>query len=163
MVPNILFMSRAAALGMHAMALLADSSGALVPTHVLAERLAVSEAHLAKVLQRLSRHGLVIAVRARGGGVRLARPAREVTLLQILETIDGTVTTPACLLGQAGCLPGDCMLGNLTSRIGTQVRRYFDGTLLSDLGARPNVATGRQSLGPRPSSRPPRKRPKEKP
>lgn len=146
-MPIVVFMSRAAALGMHAMAMLACHDDTLIPTRVIARDLGVSEAHLAKVLHRLHRHGLVVAVRARGGGIRLAKAAREVTLLQILETIDGTAQTPACPLGTARCTARGCVLGELSVRIDAQVRDYLGRTALSAMVPERREAAVRSALG----------------
>jgi Rrf2 family protein len=47
--------------------------------------------YLRKVLQRLARARLVRSTRGRGGGFGLARPASKITLLQVVEAIEGPV------------------------------------------------------------------------
>ncbi len=49
----------------------------------IARRHAASADHVAKVLQRLARAGLLRAARGAGGGYRLARPAKDITLHDI--------------------------------------------------------------------------------
>lgn len=55
----------------------------------MAASLNASEAHLAKVLQRLRKSGMISALRGPGGGYRLLLPSADVSLLQIYEAIDG--------------------------------------------------------------------------
>lgn len=70
----------------------------------IAGRLGLSHNHLAKIAHDLRRAGYIEAVRGRGGGIRLARPAREITLGEVLrhtETfpghLDPSSTAPANL------------------------------------------------------------------
>ncbi|MGQ0803591.1 MAG: RrF2 family transcriptional regulator, partial [Actinomycetota bacterium] len=53
-------------------------------------------AYLAKHLQALSRAGVVEAVTGPGGGYRLARPASDVSMLDVVEAIDGTEPAFRC-------------------------------------------------------------------
>jgi len=62
--------------------------------------------YLRKVLQRLTRARLVASERGRGGGFRLARAANRITLLHIVEAIEGPVDEDA-FLGD-GILRGRC-------------------------------------------------------
>ena len=63
--------------------------GTALPTGKLAEYHEVPVAYLAKHLQAMSRAGILEATQGPRGGYRLARPATEVTLLEIVEAIDG--------------------------------------------------------------------------
>ncbi len=63
---NLLKISEAASLALHTMGYLAANDRRLVTTHQIGEVLRASEAHLAKVLQRLARVGLVDSTRGAG-------------------------------------------------------------------------------------------------
>ena len=110
---SFLNISEAASIGWHGMIVLADSEGKLRPTSWIAERLQVSGAHLSKVLQRLARAGLVDAVRGPRGGFRLGKPAREITILQIYEAIEGPIRKYTCLLRKPICRGSCCLIGDL--------------------------------------------------
>jgi Rrf2 family protein len=76
--------------GVHACTLLA----VLPPEYALAAaKLAeyhdVPSAYMAKHLQALARAGVLETVKGARGGYRLARPAREITVLDVVEAIDG--------------------------------------------------------------------------
>ena len=73
---NVLRISEAATLALHTLALLASRPGVILSTHKIAKRLEASEAHLAKVLQRLARMGLVRSIRGARGGFVLELPGR---------------------------------------------------------------------------------------
>src|SRR3954470_24009164 len=76
--------------GLHSGTLLALlPPGVAMPAAKLAEYHAVPEAYLAKRLQALSRPGVVESVPGARGGYRLARPADDVTVLDVVEAIDG--------------------------------------------------------------------------
>lgn len=72
-------------------------------TPVLARQLSacaqVPMSYLSKILATLARAGILQAARGVNGGYRLARPAAEVTLFQVVELFDGPQSHATCLLG----------------------------------------------------------------
>ena len=58
---------------------------------------------VAKILQDLSRKGLLRSLKGPAGGFSLARPSREITLLEIVDAIDGTGFLRSCVLGFPEC------------------------------------------------------------
>ena len=76
--------------GVHACVLLAVlPSDAALPAARLAEYHGVPSAYLAKHLQALAGAGVLETVKGPRGGYRLARPAAEITVLDVVEAIDG--------------------------------------------------------------------------
>lgn len=67
-----------------------------VPAARLAQLHDVSPTYLAKQLQSLSRAGLVHSVQGKSGGYVLSRAPEEVTILDVVEAIDGQEPTFAC-------------------------------------------------------------------
>lgn len=132
MMQHLLKISEAASLALHTMGLLASRPGDRVSTRELAARLKVSEAHLAKVMQRLGRAGLVRSQRGPKGGFSLQRNPDDITLLEVYEATEGTLREQRCLLGNPIC-NGNCILGGLLENVGAEVREYFSTTRLSDL------------------------------
>ena len=123
----------AASLGIHAAVLLAGGQDQLVSAGDLAEQLKASEAHLAKVMQRLVRGGLVHSTRGPKGGFALARPASEVTLLDVYEAVEGEVEPARCVFGEPVCGRKSCVFGGLTEELDARFRGYMTRTRLSDL------------------------------
>lgn len=74
----------------HACVLLAAlPPGIGLPANALAEFHELAPAYMAKHMQALARAGIVQSIRGAGGGYRLARPAAEISLWDILEAIEG--------------------------------------------------------------------------
>ena len=63
--------------------------GLAVPASVLAEFHGVPSAYLAKQMQALSRAEIVESVPGRNGGYKLARPAGEITILDVVLAVEG--------------------------------------------------------------------------
>ncbi len=69
----------------------------------MAERLGIPAPFLGKTLQPLVARGILESQRGRRGGFRLAAPASEVTLYQIVDAIEHLDSVRQCFLGQAEC------------------------------------------------------------
>lgn len=105
----------------------------VVSTPEIASDLKVSEAHLSKVLQRLTRVGLVKSIRGPRGGFRLLQSHNEITLLDVYEAIEGRLQSTNCLLNTRSCNGERCILGILLESVNRQIRDYLAGTRLSEL------------------------------
>lgn len=60
-----------------------------VPVGVLSRRCGIPSSYLVKVFGRLERKGFLRSVRGRRGGFRLAKPPEQISLLRIVEAIEG--------------------------------------------------------------------------
>ena len=131
---TILRISDAANLAIHAMAHIARAKGGVNQSvGQIADHQGVSEAHLSKVMQRLVKVGLLSSRRGPGGGFVLRRPADTISLLEILEALDGPMADTKCLLGRKQCLFGGCALGALLTHVNRQVRVFLASRNLTDL------------------------------
>lgn len=127
--------SEAASIGLHAMVILARDPTRWLSVKDLRDELPVSSAHLAKVLQRLARMGLLSSVRGPHGGFRLARSPEEYTLLEIYEAIDGPLHPGGCLMDHPHCPAGHCLFGDTLVRATRDVRDRLARTSLAEFGA----------------------------
>lgn len=80
-----------------------NGEGKFVPVRVLADELEISFHFLTKILQKLGEANLIESFRGPNGGVRLARSAKDVSLLDIITAIDGPGAFQNCVLGLPGC------------------------------------------------------------
>ena len=80
-----------------------------VPLHAIAERQGMSKKYLEILMRDLVEGGLVRGASGRGGGYRLCRPAEEYTVGEIIERMEGTMASVACLAdGAEKCPRANC-------------------------------------------------------
>jgi Rrf2 family nitric oxide-sensitive transcriptional repressor len=131
-VSSLVKISEAASLALHTMVMLAGDCERPLSAREMAASLSVSEAHLAKVLQRLGREGLVNSRRGPRGGFSLGRPADDINLLMVYEATEGPLQSKECLLSKRVCRDV-CLMGDLLNDVDNRVRSYLTNTRLSDL------------------------------
>lgn len=128
--------SEAASLGLHTMAVLAGRGDRRWTNQEIAEILNASVHHLAKVMRRLVRAGLVDSVAGPRGGFRLARAAGRIKLLEVYEAIEGPLGEPECLLSKRICHGKDCVLGEMIHRVDREIRGFLKKTSLASVVGR---------------------------
>lgn len=138
-MPRLVNISEAVSLALHTMALLGRASQRRVRNQEIADLLKASGHHLAKVMQRLVRAGLVDSACGPQGGFLLAKPADEIMLLDVYEAIEGPLGDEGCLLREPICSGRDCILGEVLHSIQTQLRDYLDKTTLAELAGSSSI------------------------
>ena len=100
-----------------------------------AERQEVSEKYLESIVKDLVKGQFVEGVRGKGGGYRLARPADEINVLEVLRSADGTISPVACLEeGSAPCSRASvCKTLPLWKGLDRVVSEYLSGYTIRDL------------------------------
>ncbi|HVL66605.1 MAG TPA: SUF system Fe-S cluster assembly regulator [Vicinamibacterales bacterium] len=78
-------------------------AGASASAREIAEQYDIPIELLAKVLQRLARHGLVASLQGTRGGYRLARASAQISVADIIQAIDGPLTVTACSTDADSC------------------------------------------------------------
>jgi Rrf2 family protein len=112
---------------------LAGHGGGPAAAHRIAEARGVSAGFLAKALQPLVRAGLLLSLKGPNGGFRLARPASRVTLLEVVEAVDGPVRAQVPLAREGGL---DARLGAVCERAADLARSRLGAVRLSDLAGK---------------------------
>lgn len=128
----------------------APEAGATVTIRDVAERYGISRNHLMKVANELTRLGVVEGLRGRGGGVRLAHPAEDISIgavVRALEASDDLVecfdpATDTCAISPA------CRLKGVLGRAQEAFLAVLDGYSLADLVRRPETLKALLSLPP---------------
>lgn len=78
-------------------------------TSQIAEAQKIPPSFLAKIISQLSIAGLIHTSRGARGGVLLSRPATSISLLEVVEAIDGPISLNECTLTPDICeFSGDC-------------------------------------------------------
>lgn len=92
--------------------------------------------YMAKIFQKLVRAGILRSSKGRGGGFALARPAHEISLMQVLQAMEGEQHFERCVAGLAACddqMP--CPQHDLYKPIRQRLRDYLLTTTVADLAA----------------------------
>jgi Rrf2 family protein len=85
-------MTRASSYALHAVAYMAaQKKSDPVASHVIAQDRGIPERFLLKVLKPLVSAQILLSIKGPHGGYRLARPAHEITMLEVLEAVDGPI------------------------------------------------------------------------
>jgi Rrf2 family iron-sulfur cluster assembly transcriptional regulator len=103
----------------------------------VAERQQISLAYLEQLFSRLRRKGLVVSARGPGGGYRLAKPADETTIAEVIQAAGEPLRATRCAGGEAilGCLRGGarCLTHDLWEETGRRIEDYFASVSLADV------------------------------
>lgn len=76
-------------------------------TSQIAQEKQIPPSFLAKIVSQLSVAGLLQTSRGARGGVSLAKPAEEISLLDVVEAIDGPILLNECVMDNGACVFGD--------------------------------------------------------
>ncbi len=130
--------------GLHCTALLAViPAGMVLAGKALAEYHGVSESYLIKHLQALTAANILVSVSGPKGGYRLARPAAEITMLEVVDAIEGRDPAFRCSeirqRGPAGLEPAvyrlPCAINATMLRAEMAWRMSLSGQTIADLVA----------------------------
>ncbi len=122
----------------------------------------VPGAYLSKVLQTLARHELVTAERGVRGGFRLARPARAITILDVVSAVDPIRRIATCPLGLKAHGRRLCPLHGKLDQALAQAEAAFASTTLADVLAEPSPSVPLCDFPPRGQQPKPKARRKAK-
>jgi Rrf2 family protein len=78
-------------------------TGARAPTSRIANDRQIPPSFLAKIISQLSVAGVVQTARGARGGVSLSRPPGKITLLEVVEAIDGPIFLNQCIGDPSSC------------------------------------------------------------
>lgn len=95
--------TRQADYAVRAVLYLAGKGEQRIATSAIAEEKHIPPSFLAKIISQLSIAGLLHTSRGARGGVTLARDPSEITLLEVVEAIDGPIQLNECVENPAAC------------------------------------------------------------
>ncbi len=121
-----------------AMADLAANDGGAKPVSLaeIARRQEISLSYLEQLFAKLRKGDLVKSVRGPGGGYRLARPAGELRIADIILAVDEPITATRCREGSPkGCTGtgGRCVTHDLWEELGRQIHVFLSSVSLADV------------------------------
>lgn len=126
-------LSRTAAYAIHALVHVARNTlGKPVIGHEAALNLGMSEGFLLRILVVLSRGGILRSIRGPNGGYQLAREPEEITLLDVIEAVEGPFRGEVAWIGSKA-KDLDDNLRCVTESAAEQVRKELAGVTIRDM------------------------------
>lgn len=98
-----MYVTREADYAIRCVLYMSEESKRIVSAKEISESMDVPRSFLAKILQRLSRKGIVTSTRGVQGGFRLAKKPREINLLEVIEAIQGVSAMNVCAIDRRIC------------------------------------------------------------
>src|SRR5579875_4210821 len=116
-----------------------DERGPLAHS-VSASAKAIAEAYhippqlLAKILQTLTRAGILVSTAGTNGGYSLARPAAEINAFEVIRAIDGPLFITSCITIHGTCdLHGHCTIKEPLRKVNDKIKDMLSGISVADL------------------------------
>jgi len=127
---------------LRAVTFLAARPGEGMAAQRIAEAMKIPDDYVSKVLQQLVRGGVLASQRGRKGGFQLARPAKEISLLTVVNAVEPIVRINRCPLGLPQHAVQLCPLHARLDHAYGLVEKAFADTTLAELVEEPliNVA-----------------------
>lgn len=119
---------------------------AYASTSSIADAQHIPEPYLLRICSELQKAGLVNSRRGPQGGHRLAKPSDEITVSEVVDSLDFSLAPLDCLFDAEECtLSGACSQRELWSDVEQLLMDHLSQVRISDLAAKQNNMTGRRS------------------
>lgn len=120
------------------------SDGAPVSIKTISSRENISLTYLEQLFVKMRRGEIVKSVRGPGGGYILARPAAEIRVDEIIDTVEETLVPVSCMEADGSCkCVSECTTQSVWQGLGNQIRTFLASITLEDLTnegrQRPNI------------------------
>lgn len=101
----------------------------------VSQRQEVSLKYLEAITASLNHAGLLQSQRGKEGGYRLSRPASDITVLEVLQSAEGTLAAVSCLaMDDAACdRAAQCMTLPLWKKLDTLMDNYLGGVTVQNV------------------------------
>ena len=120
----------------------------------LAERSGLEAPTVSKVLKPLAQAGLLEGFRGARGGYRLARPASQISLVEIVEAMEGPLAMTECSLDDHECgIAHQCGVRANWRRINDVIAAALGNVSLAQMLNAPSPTPARGEAHPRPPRR----------
>lgn len=110
------------------------SGGSPVRLSDISLRESISLTYLEQLFVKLRRGKIVTSVRGPGGGYLLARPAQEIQVDEIIDSVEESLVPVSCMDQKNGCACDDqCVTHNVWHGLGERIRQFLASITLADL------------------------------
>jgi FeS assembly SUF system regulator len=111
-----------------------EKSGTAVSAKEVADSYGIPLPLLSKLLQKLTKSGLLISEHGTNGGYRLARDPRLISALEVVRTIDGPIILTECFTEHSHCDHSDrCSVRRPLQRIHEGILRLLGSVTIQDM------------------------------
>ncbi|HPE55916.1 MAG TPA: Rrf2 family transcriptional regulator [Bacteroidales bacterium] len=126
---HVIQFSEAAFIALHGMVIVAQSDD-LVNVVQISDKLKSSKHHVAKVMQRLVKDGFLHSHRGPTGGFVLKKEPKDISLLDLYESIEGKIDIGDCPLDNPVCPFNRCIFNNVTRKLTEEFVNYMKAETL---------------------------------
>jgi Rrf2 family iron-sulfur cluster assembly transcriptional regulator len=110
------------------------SEGQPVSLRDISLRESISLTYLEQLFVKLRRGEIVKSVRGPGGGYLLARPAKDIQVDEIIDSVEESLVPVSCMDQKNGCACEDqCVTHNVWHGLGEKIRQFLSSITLDDL------------------------------
>ncbi len=108
----------------------------------------IPESLLRKIMAQLRKSGLIFTARGKGGGVQLAKPAALISLLDVIESIEGKIFLNKCLISTDICnrIP-ICSVHDVWRTVQNQMKETLNKASLASLVQEERILKQNYNLG----------------
>ena len=101
----------------------------------IAARQNISDSYLEQLVRKLKKEGLVTSIRGAQGGYKLARPASEISVGDVLRALEGSIAAVSCGEGNNVHCAGEdlCVTRYVWQQINKSIQETVDSIMLSQL------------------------------
>lgn len=101
----------------------------------ISARQQISDSYLEQLVRKLKKAGLVTSVRGAQGGYRLAKPAEEISVGDVLRALEGSIEAVSCQDGDnPSCVGKDlCVARYVWQKVNKSIRETVDSIMISQL------------------------------
>ncbi|MCD4819914.1 MAG: Rrf2 family transcriptional regulator [Candidatus Cloacimonetes bacterium] len=129
---QLINISEAVSIAYHGIAVIADNAPQRMNISTISDILKVSQPHLAKVFQILTKHGVLDSSRGPKGGFILRLDPKDITFLMIYEIIEAKITISECPLGRNNCPFRNCIFDKKLTHLSRKIYKTFGEITLSE-------------------------------
>jgi len=127
---KIFTLSEAASIALHSMVIIARAENGINAVKI-ADSTGFSKNHISKVLQRLVKSELLKSIRGPAGGFSLKKPASEINMLEVYQSIEGPIDESNCPLAYEICNFDRCIMGNIVNKMTLEFRNFLQTQTLA--------------------------------
>lgn len=111
------------------------NTGEYIKLMDIATRQSISEKYLEGILATMTKSGMLLGLRGKGGGYKLAQAPEKYTVGSVLRAVEGSLAPVACLEGEINSCPNvtACKTLSMWEGLNKVINDYLDSVTIADL------------------------------